>query len=152
MFAIQARHFRRIVFASALYDLLVTLPLATPWTYGLLHGALSAGNVMLGAAPLPEFQPLHMMMVNMLGTVVIIWSLVRMRNPSIEFGRWDGLGRFAFTLWMARAFALQDAPILLFFMLPEISWGIAQWWPIKREDEAISGPTWATATTLGLAK
>jgi hypothetical protein len=132
MFALPFRHSRRIVQASALYDLVVTAPLATPWTFAQMHDALSAANGLLGGAPLAAFAPLQMMMVNMLGSVVIVWSLVRLRDPSIAMGRWDGAARFAFALWMAYAYALLSAPILLAFLVPEIAWGIAQWWPVAR--------------------
>ncbi|WP_395400152.1 hypothetical protein [Pseudoduganella sp. UC29_106] len=47
--------YSRIVRASALYDLIVTLPFATPWTFAIAHGHLSAVNAALGGDTLPPF-------------------------------------------------------------------------------------------------
>jgi len=49
--------FRKIVWASALYDLIVTAPFATPWSFALAHGQLSATNQLLGGAALPAHFP-----------------------------------------------------------------------------------------------
>jgi hypothetical protein len=43
----------RVVRASAWYDLVVTAGFATPWTYALLHGALSSLGDGLGLGALP---------------------------------------------------------------------------------------------------
>ena len=46
---------RRIVRASAIYDLLLTPAFATPWTFALAHGQISSLNATLGGAALPAF-------------------------------------------------------------------------------------------------
>ena len=55
MFSVTA--FRRLVRASAIYDVLMIAPFTTPWTFLLLREHLSALNVGLGGVPLPLFVP-----------------------------------------------------------------------------------------------
>ncbi|WP_143084484.1 hypothetical protein [Massilia yuzhufengensis] len=47
----------RITRMSALYDLLVTAPFATPWTFALVYPLLSHANVALGGAAPGQAQP-----------------------------------------------------------------------------------------------
>lgn len=124
--------YRRIVRASAFYDLVVTAPFATPWTFALAHGGLDAVNTALGGAPLPPFAPLHVLFACLMGGVVLGWALLRMADPQPRFGRMDGAGRFVFTAWMAWALAVSDTPLLWLFIVPEALWGIVQWLPLRR--------------------
>ncbi|WEF33730.1 hypothetical protein [Pseudoduganella chitinolytica] len=124
--------YRRIVRASAFYDLVVTAPFATPWTFVLAHGSLDAVNTALGGAPLPPFAPLHVLFACLMGSVVLGWALLRMADPQPRFGRMDGVGRFVFTAWMAWALAVSDTPLLWLFIVPEALWGVVQWLPLRR--------------------
>ncbi|TRX76055.1 hypothetical protein [Pseudomonas mangiferae] len=128
--------YRRLVRASAWYDLLVTAPFATPWTFLLLHGALSA--VASGLAlpgELPTFAALPMLMANLLGSLVCIWAVLRIRHPERRLGRYDAAGRMAFALWQAYALAQGASWVILPFLVAELAWGIAQAWPVS--DDAI---------------
>src|SRR5438874_9030700 len=89
----------RIVRASAWYDLIVTAPFFTPWSFAYAHGQLSLLNVRLGGAPLPAFATLHTLFVCMMGGLVLVWSLARLRMPSVALGRHDGAARLLFSLW-----------------------------------------------------
>ena len=68
----SASSFRSIVRASGVYDLLVTAPFATPWTFALAHSQLSAINQALGGAALPAFAPFHVLFACLLGSVVLV--------------------------------------------------------------------------------
>lgn len=125
--------YRKLVRASALYDILVTAPLATPWTLAPLHALMSRLNVQLGGAPLPAFEPFHMFIAGLLGSVVVVWSLLRLRHPSRRLGLYDGAARFLFSGWMAWTLAQTGTPLLWLLLLPEFAWGIAQWWPLAGE-------------------
>ncbi|HEX8606956.1 MAG TPA: hypothetical protein VF774_30235 [Pseudoduganella sp.] len=127
--------YSRLVRASGLYDLLVTAPFATPWTFALLHAHLSAVNTQLGGAPLPAFAPLHVLFACLMGTVVVLWSILRISDPQLRYGRYDGTGRFAFGLWMAWTLAQTGMPMLWLFIVPELAWGIAQWLPVAARPE-----------------
>lgn len=124
--------YRRIVRASAIYDLLVTAPFATPWTFALAYGHLQALNTALGGAPLPAFAPLHVLFACLMGSLVLVWAVLRIRDPQPRFGRYDGAARFLFATWMAWALALSNTPLLWLFLVPEALWGIVQWLPLRR--------------------
>lgn len=123
---------RKIVRASALYDLVITAPLATPWTLPLVHGMMSDLNVGLGGAPLPAFEAFHMFIGGLLGCIVVVWSLLRLRHAERRLGLYDGAGRFLFSSWMAWTLAATGAPVLWLLLVPEFAWGVAQWWPVQK--------------------
>ena len=126
--------FLTLVRASAAYDLLRTAPFATPWTFALVHAQLSAVNQHLGGAPLPAFGPFHVLFACLMGSIVLVWSVLRLRAPSVTLGRYDGIGRFLFSAWMAWALAASGAPLLWLFLVPEFCWGVAQWLPVAQDD------------------
>ena len=126
---------RRIVRASAIYDLIVTAAFATPWTFALVHGQISVLNVALGGAALPAFTPFHLLFACLMGSVVLVWSTLRILEPTQRLGRFDGIARFLFSLWMAWCLAVTDAPLLWLLVVPEFAWGVVQWWPVGRNDQ-----------------
>jgi hypothetical protein len=126
----QLSTYRHLVRASALYDILVTGALATPWTLPFAHGLMSGLNEQLGGAPLPAFAPFHMFIAGLLGSIVVVWSLLRLRAPSLLLGRHDGIARFLFSGWMAWTLAQTGAPLLWWLLVPEFLWGVAQWWRV----------------------
>ena len=129
-FPLPTRTFRRLVRASAAYDAAITWPFATPWTFAWLQGQLSGLNQRFGGAPLPAFEPFHVLIACLLGSIVMVWSVLRLVDPQTRFGRFDGAGRFLFSLWMAWALVVTGAPLLWLFLVPELLWGIAQWLPV----------------------
>ena len=122
--------YHHLVRASAGYDIVFTAALATPPTQAFVHGLMSDLNVQLGGAALPAFAPFHMFIAGLLGSVVLVWSLVRLRAPSLLLGRHDGVARFLFSGWMVWALARADAPVLWLLLVPEFAWGVAQWWKV----------------------
>jgi hypothetical protein len=130
---ISAASFRRIVFASAVYDLLLTAPFATPWSFAFAHAQLSALNVQMGGAALPAFLPFHVLFACLLGSVVLVWSVLRLRAPLQHYGRYDGAARLLFSTWMAWALLQTGAPLLWLFLVPEFAWCLAQWQPVRAD-------------------
>jgi hypothetical protein len=126
--------FLTIVRASAAYDLLLTAPFATPWTFALAHAHLSAVNQSLGGDALPDFGPFHVLFACLMGSIVLVWSVLRLRAASVTLGRYDGVGRFLFSSWMAWTLAASGAPLLWLFLVPEFCWGVAQWLPVAQDD------------------
>jgi len=124
--------FRRVVRASAFYDVLMTAPFTTPWTFLLLREHLNAINVGLGGAPLPLFEPLHLLISSLFGSVVMVWSVLRMLDPQPRFGRYDAAARYLFSTWMAWALLVTGQPVLWLFLVPELAWGVAQSLPLHR--------------------
>ena len=123
--------FRKIVFASAAYDLVVTAPFATPWSFAFAQAQLDSVNRSLGGAALPAFLPFHVLFACLLGSVVLVWSLLRLSDPQRRFGRFDGLARLLFSSWMIWALAVTGAPLLWLFIVPEVAFCVAQWMPVS---------------------
>lgn len=137
----------RIVRASALYDLLLTAPFATPWSFTWVHGQLSALNRLLGAGDLPDFGPFHILFACLMGSVVLVWSALRLATPSVRLGRYDGVTRLLFSAWMAWTLAVTGAPLLWLFVVPELAWGVVQWLPLARAQESGSSSARAALTS-----
>ena len=123
-----SQRYLRIVWFSALYDLLVTALFATPWTARLALGHLAQLHeaLGLGGAPLPAFGAAHVFFVTLFGTVVVMWSLLRLLRPRPEHGLVDALGRFAFSTWMFLALVSGQSHLFVAFLIPELAWGIVQ--------------------------
>jgi hypothetical protein len=88
------RRASRIVWASAQYDLIVTLPFTTPWTAeGVLHTLrqLHVGLGLGGELP-PAFGPLHLLFVSLFGTIVSLWAVLRLLRPERLLGALASLG------------------------------------------------------------
>ncbi|WP_035375043.1 hypothetical protein [Pseudoduganella violaceinigra] len=126
----QPSTIQKLVRASAAYDLLVTAPFATPWTFAVARAHLSTLNAALGGAPLPPFGTLHILFACLLGSVVLVWSLLRLRDPQPRFATYDGAARFLFSTWFVWALAGGGLPLLWLFLLPEFVWGVAQWYAV----------------------
>ena len=131
--------FRRVVRASAIYDVLMTAAFATPWTFLLLREHLSALNVGLGGVPLPVFGPFHLLISSLFGSVVMVWSVLRMLDPQPRFGRYDAAARYLFSLWMAWTLLVTGQPLLWLFLVPELAWGLAQSLPLRPGEGAREG-------------
>lgn len=132
--------YRAIVRASAYYDLIVTAAFATPWSFALAHTQLSRLNQWLGGTALPEFTPFHLLFACLMGSVVLVWSLLRLLHPQSHHGRYDGSARLLFSTWMLWALQATGAPLLWLFIVPELAWGVAQWLPYQRAGQQADAP------------
>lgn len=126
--AMTLQRYRRIVAAGAFYDLVVSLPFATPWSAApvlrslvRLHGVLG-----LGGAPPPTFVAGHLLFVAFFGTVVTLWSLVRIVFRRPADGAADTIGRGFFAAWMAWAIAAGVSRLVAVAFALEIGWGLVQ--------------------------
>ena len=76
----------RIVRLSAPYDLLVTAPLALPWTAALVLTGLAGAHTGLGldgVAPDPS-NVYVVLFASLVGSLVTVWALVRLWRPTEE--------------------------------------------------------------------
>ncbi|MYN25753.1 hypothetical protein [Duganella levis] len=128
--------YRRIVLGSAVYDLLVTAPFATPWSFAYAHAQLDGINQALGGAALPAFMPFHVLFACLLGSVVLVWAALRISDPQPRYGRFDGVARLLFTTWMIWALTATGQPLLWLFIVPELAWGVIQWLPVAPPSSA----------------
>lgn len=137
----QAR-FITIVKASAWYDLIVTWPFATPWTLALLYGTLTSTSQTLGLpGSMPPLDATSMLFGNLLGSVVVVWSLARILAPSVRMGRLDGVARFLFAAWQVHAVMNGAGVIVLAFTAVELVFGILQFLPVEKESTEASTST-----------
>ncbi|WP_089103606.1 hypothetical protein [Streptomyces hyaluromycini] len=119
----------QLVRASAWYDLVVTAGFATPWTYALVHDSLSSMGGALGLGVLPALDPMQTLYANLMGSVVVVWALLRIVRPLPSHGLFDGAARVLFATWQAYALG-HGAPRLLWpFLAMEAAFGLAQLWP-----------------------
>ena len=132
MLRIPEPRYLRIVRASAVYDILVTAPFATPWTLAWLHAGLQRLAAALGAAPLPALDVLHVLFANLLGIVVLTWATARLRAPTLALGRLDAAARLGFLLAQLGALAHGASAIVGGFSLFEFGFFVAQAWPVAR--------------------
>lgn len=119
--SILLNRYQQLVRASAVYDLAVTGAFATPWTFHVVH------QVLRQISPLPAFEPLHVLFANLLGSIVVIWSLLRIWHPQPVFGLFDSLARGLFFIWqLYYLLAMNGSPIVWFFAVLEFAFGVAQ--------------------------
>lgn len=133
----DADRFRLIVRASALYDLIVTSLFVTPWTFALVHwgmAALDAGLSAPGTIPTPD--TLSILFANLLGSVVVVWSLARLHSGSALLGRYDAVARLLFAVWQINAMANGLSLVILPLTVMEIVFGILQALPLQQKARA----------------
>src|SRR5476651_1975286 len=117
--------YRRLVRGSAWYDLIVTAAFATPWSFAALHGVLSSVSQALNLpGELPAFEPMHVLMANLLGSIVCVWAVLRIRDPQRQFGLYDAAGRALFATWQLYALMQGATAVLWVTLLFEGAWGI----------------------------
>lgn len=94
----------RAVKTSAIYDLVTCLPLALPGIAGLYLTILDGLNGAIGlSGHVGELSPLAMMFINFLGSLISIWAVLRLINPSWANGLTDVVVRTFFSIAMLNA-------------------------------------------------
>jgi len=94
----------RAVKTSAIYDLVTCLPLAVPGIAGIYLAVLDALNGAAGlGGQVGELSPLAMMFINFLGSLISIWAVLRLINPSWANGLTDVAVRAFFSIAMLNA-------------------------------------------------
>lgn len=122
--------FHQIFRASAIYDLSLSVPFAIAPGVALVWWAMDAIGQSLGLAPLTPLDPHGVMFANFFGTIVTLWSILRLRLDLPALARWDAAGRMFFSLAMAVALANGASPLLWPLLGLEMLWAIAQLLPV----------------------
>jgi len=131
--------YRQVVRGSAWYDLIVTAAFVTPWSFAVLHGLLTALSQSLELpGELPPFEPAHLLIANLFGSVVCMWAVLRIRDPQPVYGRYDAVTRFLFAAWMTYALAHGASSLVVGFLVLEVAWGIAQALPVRPLSRAVT--------------
>lgn len=130
--AFPLTRYQHIVRIGGWYDLLVTWPFVLPWTFAWLYAQLNAISEGLGLQG--SLQPLdstHMLMANLLGSVVVVWSIARIVAPTRLLGRLDGVARLLFATWQIYAVMQGSSTLVLGFTVFELLFGVLQWWRVE---------------------
>lgn len=127
--------YRQIVRISGIYDFIFTLPFVTPWTFHLLNQFLNQ------LSPTPPFEPIHVVFVNLFGSIVIVWSVLRIRHPKAIFGAYDAVGRLLFfACFMIYLLTSGLHPVMLIFAILEITWFLLQaygYWQLPKAERIL---------------
>ncbi len=120
--------YRKVVRYSAIYDVLMTFSFAFPvlvvWNIGLFSDIHTQYEF---SGSIPDFQPLHLFFVNLLGSVVLVWSAIRIYKAEAILGLYDSFARFLFSFNMLYYLLMHDVTSLLWIMfIPELAWGFIQ--------------------------
>ena len=78
----------------------------------------------------------HLLLANLLGSVVVVWSIARIAAPSLLLGWLDGVARFLFAAWQVYAVAHGASAVVLGFTLFELLFGVLQWWRVGPQRQA----------------
>lgn len=136
---IRPSSYLRVVRASAWYDLVSTIGFATPWTFAAILSGMNMLSDQLGIAHVPVFEPAHMLMANLLGSLVTVWAVLRLRDTRIAYGRYDAASRFLFATWQLYALGHGGHPIIWVYCVIEIGFGIVQALPIRDAHAGAAG-------------
>ena len=117
-----------VVRYSAIYDVVMTFGFAFPvlvvWNIGFFADIHSKYAF---SGSIPEFLPMHLFFVNLLGSIVLVWSAIRIYKPVAILGLYDSFARFLFSFNMLYYFLIHDVTGILFVMfIPEMTWGLIQ--------------------------
>ena len=123
-----AKRTRAVIRVSALYDFIVTVPFALPWTAAWVFTMLGTVHESLGLAgvtPSPD-DPFTLMFANLMGSIVSVWALFRIMRPSIAAGVADTGARLLFSLGMTVALLHGASPLTGVMLALELAWAVAQ--------------------------
>lgn len=122
------KRYRKIVWFGGLYDLVVTFPFALPGLVGIQLETLEKVQGALGlAGEFPTFDPFQLFFLNLFGSIVTIWAVLRIAKPEPLFGLTDGIGRAVFSSLMLYYLVVWGIPqVVWLFVIPEILFGMAQ--------------------------
>jgi len=122
----STRH-SKVVQVGAWYDLIATIAFVTPWTFSAVYAGIGRLALALSLpGGLPAFDPLQAMMVNMMGSAVIVWALLRIRDPQVGFAIYSVAIRVLFIVWQLYALWHGASPIVLGFSVVLFGFALAE--------------------------
>jgi hypothetical protein len=100
------------------------MPVVVEWTMFQItniHNSLSLEG------SIPEFSPLHFLFINIMAIVTIVWSVLRVRNPSPLYATYDTVTRILIAIIMlVYLLKYNVTEIIWLFFIMEIVWAILQ--------------------------
>jgi len=118
----------RIVRHSAIYDLVITVLFALPWTATLLFTGLTALHHTLGleGATPSAADAFTLMFANLMGSIVSVWAVYRIVRPTIAAGIADTVARLFFSFGMIYALLGGASPLTAAMLTMELAWALVQ--------------------------
>jgi hypothetical protein len=118
----------------ALFDLIVTLPFALPIVAQRVVYALFDLDEWLGlGTTMPRLDSLHLLFINLMGILAVLWNLARVRSRGTELAQMDVWGRCAVALWIVGYVLFSRVtPVLLLFVVTELGGAWIQRKALKR--------------------
>ncbi len=108
-------------------DFAVTLPFALPViSYWLIGYIYHLDQVMLMGSPIPTFEPVAMLFVNIMGVLGVVWALARIATPTEALARMDALARIVVAALIIHAITWGATPVLWLFVMTELAGSAAQ--------------------------
>nr|WP_086939856.1 hypothetical protein [Thaumasiovibrio occultus] len=120
--------YRAIIKASGIYDALMMLPFAIPGLSALVLQYLAYLHQQLGlAGAIPVFTPFHLLFVNIMASISIVWAVIRIRNPTALYAWYDTAARLLIAAIML-VYLLRDgiSGIIWLFFATEVIWAALQ--------------------------
>lgn len=126
-------NYKKIVRASAVYDLLLTAPFMIPYfTENILSIFKNIGNMVGLTRTEMTLNGDILQWISLMATIVTVWSVLRIINPERRFGLYDGFARIGFSFWFIfYPLIYGSSQLSLLFLGPELAWGIVQLWGYK---------------------
>ncbi|MEX6662840.1 hypothetical protein [Pseudomonas sp. W2-17] len=104
----------------------------TPWTAAWVFDTFAALSAALALErPVPVLDVSGMLFANLLGSVVVVWSLWRLAQPSRRVGLYDALARTLFATWQLYAVGQGASVLILGFTVFEAVFAVAQVLPVS---------------------
>ena len=135
-----------IIRSSGIYDIVVMLPFTVPgvveWT--LLQLQAVHNSLALGGS-FPEFSPFHLLFINVMALITIVWSILRVHNPIPRYAAYDTVARILIaTIMLVYLVRYNITEILWLFLLAEVAWVALQvngyFYKYKKQIEFMAKP------------
>ncbi len=134
---LSEKSYLRVMRGSAWYDLVVTFAFATPWTAMLLFQVLFQVDAALNLPGIvPQIDVMHVLFANLMGSVVIVWSVLRLHLNLAVLGRYDAVARFLFAAWQSYALLNGASWVLIPLLVVEIVFGVVQALPCRQDKQS----------------
>ncbi|ROV58964.1 hypothetical protein EGH82_15900 [Vibrio ponticus] len=120
--------YRNIIRASGIYDIIMMLPFAIPGVSGVVIDLIYQAHYGFElAGTVPSFSPFHLMFVNLMASISIVWAVIRVANPIALYAWYDTATRVVIALLMlVYLFGYGVTPMIWLFVVAEIAWAVLQ--------------------------
>ena len=104
------------------------IPFAIPgvvaWT---MHQISNIHNSLMLSGTVPEFSSMHLLFINMMAIITIVWSVLRVINPIPLYGIYDTVTRiFIAAIMLVYLLQYNVSEIIWLFFMVEITWAALQ--------------------------